>query len=312
MRKKLLVTMLICLLVIGIWIIKDPLRNTALVDSDALTYEAVMKRDILCLMMAYPGYITGVEQGQDGKVYLVLKSGRRMLYDDQRVKSYGEKLANTDVQDMMEQIYPLEDIKELMPENFDPGRFRVYALLEEVYGASRKQVESNLVNVRAGYQFCLFNSSNKAADALQSVMWELVPLTRRNPHIQAAVFPMSGTFNYRYISGTGRLSSHSFGIAIDLARDKRDYWKWASRREGEKRLASYPREIVRIFEKHNFIWGGKWGHFDILHFEYRPELILKERYFAQKPQPGKPWHNGLGDQNPEIEKYIRLIEEGLR
>jgi hypothetical protein len=30
---------------------------------------------------------------------------------------------------------------------------------------------------------------------------------------------------------------------------------------------------VDIFERHGFIWGGKWGHFDTMHFEYRPELL---------------------------------------
>jgi D-alanyl-D-alanine carboxypeptidase len=34
-----------------------------------------------------------------------------------------------------------------------------------------------------------------------------------------------------------------------------------------------PQEIVSIFEKHGFIWGGKWNHFDTMHFEYRPELL---------------------------------------
>jgi hypothetical protein len=34
-----------------------------------------------------------------------------------------------------------------------------------------------------------------------------------------------------------------------------------------------PEEIVAIFEKHGFIWGGKWYHFDTMHFEYRPELL---------------------------------------
>ena len=38
---------------------------------------------------------------------------------------------------------------------------------------------------------------------------------------------------------------------------------------------SYPQEIVDIFEKHGFIWGGKWSHFDLMHFEYRPELLRK-------------------------------------
>jgi hypothetical protein len=34
-----------------------------------------------------------------------------------------------------------------------------------------------------------------------------------------------------------------------------------------------PREIVEIFERHGFIWGGKWYHYGTMHFGYRPELI---------------------------------------
>ena len=32
-------------------------------------------------------------------------------------------------------------------------------------------------------------------------------------------------------------------------------------------------ESLKTFEKYGFIWGGKWYHFDTMHFEYRPELI---------------------------------------
>jgi hypothetical protein len=32
-------------------------------------------------------------------------------------------------------------------------------------------------------------------------------------------------------------------------------------------------KIVDVFEKHGFIWGGKWYHYDTMHFEYRPELL---------------------------------------
>ncbi|MFY4861157.1 M15 family metallopeptidase, partial [Aliarcobacter butzleri] len=35
-----------------------------------------------------------------------------------------------------------------------------------------------------------------------------------------------------------------------------------------------PLEIVEIFEKYGFIWGGRWYHFDTMHFEYRPELLV--------------------------------------
>ncbi|MDD5211432.1 MAG: M15 family metallopeptidase, partial [Sulfuricurvum sp.] len=25
--------------------------------------------------------------------------------------------------------------------------------------------------------------------------------------------------------------------------------------------------------KYGFIWGGRWYHYDTMHFEYRPELL---------------------------------------
>ena len=33
--------------------------------------------------------------------------------------------------------------------------------------------------------------------------------------------------------------------------------------------------IVHIFEKHGFIWGGRWLHYDTMHFEFRPEFYAK-------------------------------------
>ncbi len=32
-------------------------------------------------------------------------------------------------------------------------------------------------------------------------------------------------------------------------------------------------EIVKELEKYGFIWGGRWYHYDTMHFEYRPELL---------------------------------------
>ena len=34
-----------------------------------------------------------------------------------------------------------------------------------------------------------------------------------------------------------------------------------------------PKEVVDIFERYGFIWGGRWYHYDTMHFEYRPELF---------------------------------------
>ena len=36
------------------------------------------------------------------------------------------------------------------------------------------------------------------------------------------------------------------------------------------------------------IWGGKWHRFDIMHFEYRPEIILQAKKKAVKAEPCIP------------------------
>lgn len=275
------------------------------------SYNITMKRDLLCLMMAYPEYITNIEKGKDKKVYVVMKSGKRILYDDKREKSFNEKLNNADLQDMLEQIYPLTNNGKLMPQNFDPGRIRVYPLFKEVYGNSKQQVEKNLANVKSGYGYSSFNRNNKASEALQSAMKEIVNITGRNKATYNYVFPTMGTFNYRLISGTNQLSVHSFGIAIDFSTSKWDYWKWANREQGQKRLDLYPKEIVEVMERHNFVWGGKWGHFDIMHYEYRPELVLKAKYFSSEPSGDKPWYDGVPCSDSSIKEYIRLIDRSI-
>lgn len=67
---------------------------------------------------------------------------------------------------------------------------------------------------------------------------------------------------------------HAYGAAIDINDKFGDYWRRT------KAGAKYPQwrnqvpiEIVRIFERHGFIWGGYWYHYDTMHFEYRPELL---------------------------------------
>jgi hypothetical protein len=71
------------------------------------------------------------------------------------------------------------------------------------------------------------------------------------------------------------MSAHAYGIAIDLNVSYVDYWQWNKPAPD----GSYPYknripwEIVLIFEKYGFIWGGKWHHYDTVHFEYRPEML---------------------------------------
>jgi len=310
MKKAFICALLLCLCISNGCTKKYSVPNMTSGGFNEKVYDITMKQDILCLMMAYPGYIKDVKKTDDG-VYIVMNSGNHILYDDKKEKNFNEKLNNADLQDMMEQVYPLYDIKDLMTDNNDPGRIRVYSLLKEVYGGSKSVVQSNLTNVKVGGRYYQFNEKNKALEALNNVMREILPLLKQRKDLYPFVFPISGTFSYRYIANTKLLSSHSFGIAIDLARDKRDYWMWVSREEGQKRLDMYPRDIVKIFEKYNFIWGGKWAHFDILHYEYRPEIILKARYFSYSPGTGKKWYEGPHLEYYAVKDYIEIIERAL-
>jgi hypothetical protein len=303
------------ILFLGLFIIQNTppacAKDVSFTNEPDNIYNVAMKQDLLCLILAYPEYISNIEENS-GYVYLVMKSGKKLKYDDKVRKNVQEKLANPDLQDTLEQLYPLSEVKNIMVENFDPGRFRSYGLLSEVYGSSKQTIESNLTRVNVGYKSYQFNGNNNAAHSLQVVMKELIPLSQRNENVRKCLLPCSGTFNYRVISGTNRLSPHSFGIAIDLASDKRDYWKWASKEAGGKRLASYPCELVEVFENSGFIWGGKWSHFDILHFEYRPEIILKARYFKANVNPPKTWYEGVPLDALPVKNAIEKIEAVIK
>lgn len=91
-------------------------------------------------------------------------------------------------------------------------------------------------------------------------------------------------YYWRLIAGTNRKSFHSLGIAVDiLPRDlkgKAIFWSWTKDVNPNWMLTPLadrwmpPQAVIDIFEDEGFIWGGKWGIWDNMHFEYRPELIL--------------------------------------
>lgn len=268
------------------------------------------KRDLLVLMIAYPGYITGIEEGKGGSVYVVMKSGVKILYDDKKKKTYDEKMSKADLEDELSLPYSLGDFSALPKDNNDPGRFRPYALFNDVYGDSKQAVEANLKKTDLGGAKYPFNKNNEALGALEKVFGKLGPLCDKDADIKSSVYPLSGTFNYRYIAGTELYSMHSYGVAIDLHASKNPSFRTVTTEAGQKRLDSFPRKIVSIFEDNGFIWGGKWAHFDIMHFEYRPEIIYKAKYKA-KVGEGDPWYKGFPD-NDNVKGYIKIIDEAFR
>jgi hypothetical protein len=96
------------------------------------------------------------------------------------------------------------------------------------------------------------------------------------------------SFMNRSIAGSDSRSYHAWGMAMDLRpasfERKPVYWRWsrALDRRGWDTIPvqqrwSPPQAGIEAFERHGFVWGGKWYHFDTMHFEYRPEILLYNR-----------------------------------
>jgi hypothetical protein len=228
---------------------------------------------VAALLQAYPDFLDRIEDNE-----LVWKDGTRMFIDDGRgAKTFNATLDEPDIKDMFLIKYPLLEVGRAPALDFDPGRVRYAPLFRKMYGDCRSAgFMRNAVNVvwlPTTYGKNLkFTKVNGAAMALQEISNELDRLPDR---FLVYLRPTQRTYNCRVIAGTNRRSPHGYGIAIDIAAARSDYWLRA--RAGAGGRIAYkneiPWEIVHIFEKHGFIWGGKWYHYDTMHFEYRPEII---------------------------------------
>jgi len=121
---------------------------------------------------------------------------------------------------------------------------------------------------------------------LSAVEEKILAAARTDPLVQSwvnSIGTMHG-WNWRNIAGTQSRSSHSYGVAIDILPaslgGKETYWQWAAQRGKEWWNIPYedryhpPDAVIKAFESHGFIWGGKWPFFDTMHFEYRPEVFI--------------------------------------
>lgn len=220
------------------------------------------------LVAAYPEALTGHTDNE-----VIWRDGTRMTFDDGAKKDFEARLANSDIEDQFAQAYPPGPMLLDPEENFDPGRFRNDAFFAHMYGDCRKhEVEKKLVDVvwlpKHGGKTIKVTSVNGVAEKLQAVSNELDALPAE---FMQYLQPIAGTYNCRVIADTDRASSHSYATAIDLNTKFSDYWQWQKGRYAYRNRV--PWEIAAIFEKHGFIWGAKWYHYDSMHFEYRPEMF---------------------------------------
>jgi len=203
-----------------------------------------------------------------------MRNGAVINIDDGRKKTHQKKLADADIEDMLSQIYPIATCagaKSVPRRNEDPGRIRKGEFFKHIYGKTRKSVEDQLTTIQWFGTRLRVSRINGVDQKLRAVRRELKSL---GPRFLPFLEKSGGSYNWRPIAGTSRLSAHSFGIAVDINPSRGNYWKWSANPKQDIRYRNIiPIQIVKIFEKHGFIWGGRWYHYDTMHFEYRPELI---------------------------------------
>ena len=160
----------------------------------------------------------------------------------------------------------------------DPGRIRDDAFFKKMYGSCEQEVHSHLTpvlwmpNVYKNPSYTLLVSRVNGVDKkIQRISKKLEQLVQKKPEYIPFLDQPGGTFKWRPIAGTQRMSAHSYGMTIDINVDHSHYWLWDYQKENnipesekilekdipDDQLPEYrntiPQEIVDIFESQGFI-----------------------------------------------------------
>ena len=233
---------------------------------------------VRAFLEAYEAFVDSVQYTEDDAIFFV--GDHPIYFQDGRM--LGEaRLADAESYDPIFYRYSLGPLTEPLPLSGDP----VYStdLLERIFGRTESQIRSH---GRSGSflgrkvfinSFCL--------DALRAVETDIRAAARKDEEVASWVdgIDVAYSFIYREITGSASRSYHAWGLAIDLVpasfHNRPVYWRWSRVLDPEwyrippDRRLNPPQAVVQAFERHGFVWGGKWAHFDTIHFEYRPEII---------------------------------------
>ncbi|HHB81172.1 MAG TPA: M15 family peptidase [Aliiroseovarius sp.] len=227
------------------------------------------------LVTAYPGLKVSPNARKiapDGQTWLALGKIRQI--------SPEARLRAPPIREQFLYPYPLDfDLTARRKPFVDPGRLRNEAIFRALWFSSEAAARKSLARItQPGLLQGSFYMTRKHGVACQ-LQAALAQLARQNRDYSKYFRNTGGSFNWRTISSTSRLSTHSYGIAFDLNTKLAAYWRWDGVPPGHAGTFQnkLPSDLVETLEAFGFIWGGKWHHYDSMHFEYRPELILFAR-----------------------------------
>src|SRR5262245_24292276 len=225
---------------------------SGLTDASSMGEHAALE----ALVRAYPDFLAGYDASD-----LIWRDGTRMPLSERRpTGDVADMLRRGSILDQLRQPYPVGPLPAGMPPTGDPGRVRNRAFFDKMYGNCWSgEVRPRLVGLvwlpRSWGRAIEATSVNGVAQQLAAVSAEVdaLPLA-----LKRYAYPSAGTYNCRTVADTGQPSMHAWGAAIDINTAYGDYWR--GDRSGVSDIGyrnRIPIEIVEIFERHGFIWGGK-------------------------------------------------------
>lgn len=255
------------------------------------------------LMMAYPDHISGLEWDAEVEDWRMSVGSRVLYWAHGRLLPKEERGTWQKWRAYIDYLYP-KDIPD--PEEFTPeliARLDSKALNERrskapahhiafydaLYdGKTRRRIESHIT--RFDYLGKRVSVHRSIVPQLKRIEKKIQDLARTNAEVRRFVSSIQSIegYNWREIADSPSRSNHSWGIAVDILPvnwgKKNIYWNWISYWNDKwmlippERRWMPPMEVVEIFESEGFVWGGKWLLWDTMHFEWRPELLILQRW----------------------------------
>jgi peptidoglycan LD-endopeptidase CwlK len=193
--------------------------------------------DLLRLQQAYPEHLQFISE----QVVTWLDGTKIPIQDGKPNKTQQEKLDSPSLFDQVNGIDYLPGIPN-NPSTFnppnDPGRIRYEPFFRKMYGNSKEEVEAKLTTIYWMPKFfgrrypLLVTTVNGIDRKLNHISEELEALVSTHPEYLAFLDNPGGTFNWRVIANTNRLSPHSFGMTIDINANLSNYWQWDLKKGG--------------------------------------------------------------------------------
>jgi hypothetical protein len=245
--------------------------------NDKLTDKEV--REIISIVDNFGDYIDKVEERSGDIAFFI--NGEWIYY--RGGKMIAEKnLKNADRYDsifyrykkgIQTELLPYTDYKALISNDF----------LNQLFGNTEAKIRKNCRNLTFLRRKTFVNKI--CYKPLQKIQEELFETAKTNKTVRDYIdnIKIAYSFQRKKVIYASNYSYHTYGMAIDLEPksfdNKQVYWKWSRvfNKQWYKipfsERCNPPQEVIDIFEKNGFIWGGKWLHFDTIHFEYRPVIL---------------------------------------